>query len=64
VFVVHEVVAQAGTAIRDAAIGEGEVEFAECGGAVDEEEAVEEAYGGVPRYVRAVSVTSRIPMNT
>lgn len=53
VLVVHEVVAQAGGTIGDAAIGEGEVEFSECGRDVDEEEAVEEAYGRVPGNVRA-----------
>jgi len=52
VLVVHEVVAQAGAAIGDAAIGEGKIELSECGRDVDEEEAVKEAYGRVPVDVR------------
>jgi len=44
----HEVVAQAGTAVCDAAICEGEVEFAEHGWDMDEEEAVEKTYRSVP----------------
>ena len=60
----HEVVAQAGAAVRDAAICEGEVEFAERGWDVDEEEAVKEAYGCVPNHVRAAGVAWRIPVNT
>jgi hypothetical protein len=53
----HEMVAQAGPAIRDAAIGEGEVEFAERGGEVYENEAVEEAYGGVSRNIRGADAS-------
>lgn len=53
VLIVHKVVAQAGATIGDAAIGEGEVELSECRRDVDEEEAVEEAYGRVPGGVRA-----------
>ena len=51
-FVVHEVVAQTGARIGDAAIGKGEVESSECGGDVDEYKAVEEAYGCVSSTVR------------
>ena len=50
--VVHEVVAQAGAAIGNAAIGERKIELSECGRDVDEEEAVKEAYGRVSRSVR------------
>jgi hypothetical protein len=60
----HEVVAQAGTAICNAAICEGEVEFAEHGWDVDEEEAVEKTYRSVPRCVRAMAVTRGITVNT
>jgi len=52
VLVVHEVVAQAGAAIGNAAIGERKIELSECGRDVDEEEAVKEAYGRVSRNVR------------
>jgi hypothetical protein len=41
---VHEVMAQAGATVRDAAIGELDVEFAERRGNVDDEELVEPAY--------------------
>jgi len=59
VLVVHEVVAQAGAAIGDAAIGEGEVELSEGGGEVDEEEAVKEAYGSVSGNVRIDDASRR-----
>ena len=49
--VVHEVVAQTGAAGRDAAIGEPDIETAEEGRYVDHEEAVEEAYRGVPASI-------------
>jgi hypothetical protein len=45
VLVVHKVVAQLGATVGNAAIGKVEVEAAEGGGDVDDEEAVEEAYG-------------------
>ena len=51
VLVVHKVVAQAGARVRDAAMGELDIESAECGGDVDEEEAVEEAYRRIPAVV-------------
>jgi len=49
---VHEMVAQPGATTRDAAIGELDIELAECGGDVDDEETVEGAYGCVPAHVR------------
>jgi hypothetical protein len=51
VFVMHKVMAQAGARVRDAAIGELDIESSECGGDVDEEEAVEKAYGCIPAIV-------------
>lgn len=43
VLVVYEIVAQARATVRDAAIGEFDVELAERGGYVQDEEPVEEA---------------------
>lgn len=51
VLFVHEVVAQTGARVCDAAIGEHDVEAAECGGDVDDEEAVEEADGCISGLV-------------
>jgi hypothetical protein len=48
---VHEVATQTGATVRDAAIGEFDVESAEHRGDVDEEEAVEEAYRRVSAIV-------------
>ena len=53
VLVIHEVVAQAGAIVGDAAIGESNVEPSKCRGDVNEEEAVEEADGCVSSLVRA-----------
>lgn len=44
---IHEVVSQTGATVRDPAIREEDVESTECGGDVDDEESVEEAYRGV-----------------
>ena len=49
--VVHEIVAKARAAAGDAAIGELDIETAEEGRYVDHEEAVEEAYRGVPASI-------------
>jgi hypothetical protein len=57
--VMHEVIAQAGAAVRDAAIGKGEVELSERRGNVDEEEAVKEADRGVPAGVSVTFVGLR-----
>jgi hypothetical protein len=57
--VMHEVVAQAGAAVRDATIGKGEVEPSERRGDVDEEEAVKKADRGVPAGVSVASVGLR-----
>ena len=59
VLVMHEVVAQAGAAIGNAAIGEGDIELSECGRDVDEEEAVEEAYRRVSGNVRMNDARTR-----
>jgi len=59
VFVVHEVVAQTGARICNAAIGESEVESSECRGDVDEDEAVKEAYGSVSSAVSYCHVKFR-----
>jgi hypothetical protein len=42
---VYEIVAQAGATVRDAAIGEEDIELAKQRGEVDYEESVKEAYG-------------------
>lgn len=52
VLVMHEISAQAGAIVRDAAICEGDIESSECRGDVDKEQAVKEAYGCVPSSVR------------
>jgi hypothetical protein len=57
--VMHEVVAQAGAAIRDAAIGEGKIELSKRGGEVNEEEAIEKTYGSVPGGVSVEAVRPR-----
>jgi hypothetical protein len=49
VFVIHEVVAQAGATVSDAPICELYIEGAEGRGKVENEEAVEKAYGCVSR---------------
>lgn len=48
---VHEVVAQAGATVCDAAIGELNVELAERGGNVDDKEPMEEAYGCISAFI-------------
>ena len=52
-FVIHQVVAQTGATVGNAAIGKGEVEFSERRRDVIKDEAVEETYGGVSGLVRA-----------
>jgi hypothetical protein len=59
VFVMHKVVAQPGATIGDAAIGEFQIELAQYGGGVDDEETVEEAYRGVSADFRAMYMNKR-----
>jgi hypothetical protein len=59
VFVVHEVVAQAGAATCDAAIGECYVETAQEVWNMENEEAVEEADGCVSIAVSIVTMVDR-----
>lgn len=49
--VVHEIVAETGAAVRDAAIGKLDIESSKRRWYVQEEQAVEEAYRGVPNRV-------------
>lgn len=58
VLVVHEIVAQTGAAVRDAAIGELYVESSKRGGDVDKEEPIEEAYGRVSVMVSIDMIAS------
>jgi hypothetical protein len=50
--VIHQIMAQAGATVGDAAICEGKVEFSECRGYVDKEEAVEKPYRRIPVLVK------------
>lgn len=58
--VIHQVMAQTGATIGDAAICESKVEPPKCRGDVNEEEAVEEADGCVPILVRARELAEEI----
>jgi hypothetical protein len=58
---VHEVVAQTGATVRDAAIGELDVELAKRGGRVYDEKTVEEAYGCVSSTINILTTHANSP---